>query len=171
MLAVIGLGSNQGDRLALLRSAVAALSDGRLPGTRVTAVSRVYETRPIGPSKDPYLNAAVAVETSLAPEDLLGGLKRIEAEHGRVRDERWGARTLDLDFLLLRRDGAWVKSETASLTLPHPEVFVRDFVMRPLLDLDPGLTVGGERIASRLAALPAADHTVLRVLDADLLSG
>lgn len=168
MLAMIGLGSSEGDRLAYLRAAVRALSSS-VEGTRVVAVSPVYETRPIGPSKDPYLNAAVALETTLEPVALLRELKRIEADNGRVRHTHWGSRTLDLDFLLAGHEGAWITTQTDALTLPHPQVFERDFVMRPLLDLDPGLTVDGILIASRLASLPEVERTILRELDARLL--
>jgi 2-amino-4-hydroxy-6-hydroxymethyldihydropteridine diphosphokinase len=171
MLAMIGLGSSEGDRLGYLRSAVRAFAEGEVEDTRLLAASRVYETRPIGPSDQPYLNAAVALETSLEPEVLLAALKRIEAENGRVRHARWASRTLDLDFLLLGRGGAWITKSTDALTLPHPQVFERDFVMHPLLDLQPDLTVGEVRLETRLASLPEAERTILRVLDARLLPG
>ena len=122
--AYVGLGGNLGDRLATLRSAVRAL--GELPSTRVVAASAVYETRPVGPSTEPFLNAAVELRTRLEPEALLEALLGIEARHGRERRLRWDARTLDLDLLLYLRATAtgWepVRMRVDGLTLPHPRL-------------------------------------------------
>jgi 2-amino-4-hydroxy-6-hydroxymethyldihydropteridine diphosphokinase len=135
--AFIALGSNLGDREALLRAALQ-----RLParGVRVLAVSSFLETVPVGgpPGQGLYLNAAAAVETVLAPRPLLGALLAIEAELGRVRDprERCGPRTLDLDLLLY---GDAVIDEK-DLIVPHPRLHQRAFVLQPLAQIAPHVT-------------------------------
>lgn len=125
------LGGNVGDRLARLRNAVRGLR--ALPDTRVLAVSRVYETAPLGPSSRPYYNAAVALETALSPMGLLIECKRLEAEAGRKPGRRWGARPLDVD---IARYGSR-KIRTAWLTVPHPRIAERAFALAPLADLAP----------------------------------
>jgi 2-amino-4-hydroxy-6-hydroxymethyldihydropteridine diphosphokinase len=131
--AYLGLGSNLGDRLAYLQSAVDALGAA---GEAVVAVSRVYETAPVGgPPQDAYLNAVVVLETELDPHGLLELAQRIERDARRVRAERWGPRTLDVDVLLyddVRLDGP-------DLTLPHPRMGERGFVLAPLRDVAPAL--------------------------------
>ncbi len=123
----IGLGANLGDRLAALRSACAALS--RLGA--VAARSSVWETEPIGPPPD-YYNAVVALDTELAPEPLLAALHAIEAEHGRARPAAKDApRTLDLDILLY--EGVTMAAE--HLTIPHPDLHRRGFVLMPLAEI------------------------------------
>ena len=130
--AVIGLGANLGDRLAALQGAVDALS--LLPGTKVTKVSAVYETDPVGYAAQPnFYNGAAVLSTALSPHTLLGALLGIEAAAGRVRRMQNGPRTLDLDLLLY--DGA--KCDDAELTLPHPRMLERGFVLVPLLELYP----------------------------------
>jgi len=127
----IGLGSNVGDRAAHLAHARARLNT--LPGTRVVATSRVEETAPIGPvPQEPYLNQMVLVETSLSPEELLAHCRKIEAERGRERHERWGPRTLDLDIV---RYGSRTIREP-NLTIPHPELPNRDFWRREIAELE-----------------------------------
>ncbi|MDZ7676542.1 MAG: 2-amino-4-hydroxy-6-hydroxymethyldihydropteridine diphosphokinase [Acidimicrobiales bacterium] len=125
----LGLGSNLGDRRGQLRTAVASL-----PG--VVAVSDVYETDPVGgPDQDRFLNLVVEIDTDLTPHELLGVCHRIEAAAGRVRDVRWGPRTLDVDIL-------WMEGVTVDepdLEIPHPRLWVRRFVVRPLRDLAPEL--------------------------------
>ena len=126
---VVGLGGNLGDRLATLTSAVASLKrEGHL-----TAVSRLYETEPVGPPQPGYLNAAVRLDTGLDPPRLLAVVLDIEREHGRIRRERWGPRTLDLDILWIRNT---VVREPA-LTVPHPRLHERRFALLPLLDVWP----------------------------------
>ena len=169
--AFVAMGSNVGDRLATLRSAVATIRDGGVTDTSLCATSRVYETRPVGPSTSPYLNAAMLLDTRLSPDDLLDALKAIEDAHGRERRERWGPRTLDLDLVLVFEDGVSVERQSARLKLPHPEATSRDFVMRPLLDLDPRLRVGDHALRERLAALSEAELTVLEVLGDTLSPG
>jgi 2-amino-4-hydroxy-6-hydroxymethyldihydropteridine diphosphokinase len=151
----LGLGSNEGDRLATLRAARAAL-DGR--GLEVTASSSVYETAPQGEVTDQpdFLNACVRIQTDLAPEALLDACKQVERELGRAPGGvRHGPRPIDVDVLLL---GAREHSSDR-LTLPHAEVTSRRFVLEPLLELDPDLTLpDGTRLADRLAAV--ADQPV-----------
>ena len=132
--AYLALGSNLGDRLAHLQFAVDALA--RVPGVNVVAVSRVYETTPVGgPPQDPYLNAVVAIETGLDPYELLHRTQQIEDLAERVRAERWGPRTLDIDLLLM--DGTRVRND--ELTIPHPRMWERGFVLAPLRDVAPDL--------------------------------
>ncbi|HZD71446.1 MAG TPA: 2-amino-4-hydroxy-6-hydroxymethyldihydropteridine diphosphokinase [Actinomycetes bacterium] len=128
----IALGSNLGDRMAILDTAVRALdADSK---THVMAVSRVYETGPVGgPEQGPYLNAVAVLETDRDPYDLLGLLQLTEERLGRVRQERWGPRTADLDLILY--DGPPISSP--ELTVPHPRARERSFVLVPLADADP----------------------------------
>ncbi len=146
--AYVGLGANLGDARASLRAALDALA--RLPATRLAAVSSLYRTRPHGPQDQPdFLNAVAALETALAPLELLERLQAIEAAAGRRRDgPRWGPRTLDLDLLL---HGA-ARLRTPRLVLPHPRIAERPFVLVPLAELDPALEVPG---AGPVAALRA----------------
>ena len=146
----LGLGSNVGDRLAHLRAAVELLPQH---GVEVTAVSSVYETEPVGEILDQpdFLNAAVRIETELGAQELLDACKAIEVEQGRMfGGPRHGPRPLDVDLLLL--DG--VELESDRLTLPHPQVTSRRFVLMPLLELDPELTLpDGTKLAAALADL------------------
>jgi 2-amino-4-hydroxy-6-hydroxymethyldihydropteridine diphosphokinase len=131
----VALGTNIGDRLGILRSALAAL---RSLGT-VEAVSSVYETAPVGgPEQGAYLNAVVVIDTGLVPLDLLGHLQRIEADHGRTREVRWGPRTLDLDVVTM--EGSEVDLPT--LQVPHPRAGERRFVLEPLAEIWPSAQVG-----------------------------
>jgi 2-amino-4-hydroxy-6-hydroxymethyldihydropteridine diphosphokinase len=128
--ALVALGSNLGDRLRHLRRARRALD--RLPGTRVVAVSDVYESAPVGPGRQrPYLNAVAALRTTLKPLSLLVELKRLEAAAGRRPGRRWGPRPLDLDILSYGR----LRMRTPLLTLPHPLAARRAFVTVPVADL------------------------------------
>ena len=129
MRAYLGLGSNLGDRRAHLRAAV-----GALPG--VVAVSPVYETEPVGgpAGQGPYLNLVVALETELSPRELLDVAHRLESVAGRVRTERDGPRTLDVDVLLV---GDLCVREP-DLVVPHPRMWERRFVLAPLADLAAG---------------------------------
>lgn len=162
--AYVGLGGNLGDRLTTLRSASTQL--GAAPDVGLTATSHVYETSPIGPSAEPFLNAAAAVTTTLGPVALLDLLHAIERAHGRERRVRWDARTLDLDLLLyIPGDGEPLVRDEGRCRLPHPRMLERDFVLAPLADLVPDLRVEGTAIAQHLASLCQADRTVLRRLD------
>jgi 2-amino-4-hydroxy-6-hydroxymethyldihydropteridine diphosphokinase len=133
-VAYLALGSNLGDRLGFLQEAVSGLAAA--PGIEVAAVSRVYETAPVGgPEQGPYLNGVVALRTRLLPAELLGVAHRIEDLAGRVRAERWGARTLDVDVLLVGDE----RVDTPELTVPHPRLWQRGFVLAPLADVAPHL--------------------------------
>ena len=128
MRAYLGLGSNLGDRWRYLREAVDSLPD-------VVTVSPVYETDPVGgpPDQEPYLNCVVELETERSARDLLGICHRLEAAAGRVRNERWGPRTLDVDILLLGD----LKVDEPDLQIPHPRMWDRAFVLAPLADVAP----------------------------------
>ena len=146
--AYVAFGANLGEPVETLRAAAVAL--GRRPGVELVAGSPVYRTRPIGPPGQPdYANAIARVETTHEPEALLDVLHAVEAEFGRVRDVRWGPRTLDLDLI-------WYDGEERTderLTLPHPRAHEREFVLRPLVDLDPDLVLRGRRAGDWLAGL------------------
>lgn len=128
--AFLGLGSNMGDRLAMLRWALQELPD-------VVAVSGVYETEPLGgpDGQGPYLNAVVELDTDLSPRELLEVALALEAAAGRVRNVRWGPRPLDVDVLLV---GDQVVEEE-DLVVPHPRMLGRRFVLAPLAELAPEL--------------------------------
>jgi len=146
----LGLGSNVGDREEHLRAAIRML---RERGVEVEAISSAYETEPVGEVLDQpdFLNAAVRIRTDLEPDALLDLCKEVEAEHGRAFDApRHSPRPLDLDLLLLGE----LELSTDHLTLPHPEVTSRRFVLAPLLELDPELALpDGTHLADSLAAL------------------
>ena len=128
----LGIGSNLGDRLSNLQRAADLLTGS--DGIRLVACSRVYETDPVGGVAQPdFLNVVVEVETDLAARDLLAACLRVERELGRVRDVRWGPRTVDVDLLIYDR----VEIEEPDLVVPHPRMHERSFVMMPLLELDP----------------------------------
>lgn len=151
--AVVALGANQGDRAATLHAAVRELADA--DGVELVAISSLHETvaiRTDGPDPDApeYLNAVALIRTELSPDALLELLQVIESDHGRVRAERWGDRTLDLDIV----DFAGIRRDRDGLTLPHPRAAERDFVLRPWLEVDPDAELAGRgRVADLLAAL------------------
>lgn len=145
--AFIGLGSNLADPVAQLDRALVAL-DHRA-GIRVAAVSSYYRTAPWGETAQPFfVNAVARLETSLAPEALLDALQDIEAAAGRTRERRWGPRTLDLDLLVFEGDPV----QTARLTLPHPHLHERAFVLVPLAELAPTLEIPGHGTVADLLA-------------------
>jgi len=141
--AFLALGSNLGDRWALLRRGVAALPD-------VVAVSPVYETDPVGGPDDQgaYLNLVVELDTDLSPRELLAAAQRAEAGAKRVRTERWGPRTLDVDVLLVGDEAV----DEPDLVVPHPRMWERAFVLVPLADLAPELV---SEMPSRQGVRPA----------------
>jgi len=149
--AFIALGSNLDDPAVQLQRAVIALA--ALPDTRLEQVSGVYRSTAVGPGPQPdYLNAVVRLATRLAPESLLDALQGIERAQGRVRGVRWGPRTLDLDILLYGDRHI----QSARLTVPHPRMHRRDFVLYPLREIsNTNLTLpGGADIDTLLARLP-----------------
>ncbi len=148
VFAYVGLGSNLGDRRAALEAALARLRPRR--------ASSIVETEPWGLRDQPaFLNAVAEIETAAAPEELLESLLALEREHGRVRRERWGPRTLDLDLLLF----ADLVIRTASLQVPHPRLAERRFVLEGLAELCPDRVV------------PGRERTVRELLEACPLAG
>src|SRR6185312_17194106 len=155
----LGLGSNVGDPAAHLRAAVILLPEH---GVEVEAISSTYVTEPVGEILDQpdFLNAALRIATELEPEELLDACKAVEAERGRQFDlPRHSPRPLDVDLLLLGD----LELQTDRLTLPHPQVRNRRFVLAPLLELDPDLTLpDGTVLADALASLPADEQRAER---------
>ena len=153
LVAVLSLGSNLGEREATLRQAVAEI--GALSGVTVTAASALVETpalKPHGVDTDApaYLNAVITVRTVLSPQQLLDATSAIEHRHGRVREERWGDRTLDIDIVSF--GGFTLHTDT--LTLPHPRAAERSFVLAPWAMIEPDATLPGlGRIDDLLAGL------------------
>lgn len=154
--AYIGLGSNLDDPVRQIRSALGALAG--IPESRLVASSALYQNPPMGPQQQPeFVNAAAALLTRLSPEDLLAAMQSIEQAHGRRRDgPRWGPRTLDLDLLLYGDR----RLQSASLTLPHPGLVERPFVLLPLLELAPALRLPDGTLLAQLAAATASDGLV-----------
>ena len=129
--AYLGIGTNIGDREENLKNALNALN--LLPMTKVTAVSKVYVTEPVGfANQDDFLNIAVEIETELTAQNILGACLGIEAGLGRIRNIKNGPRIIDIDLLLYEDE----KYNTPSLILPHPRMFEREFVLKPLLDIE-----------------------------------
>ena len=152
---VLALGSNLGDRQDILQGAVDAIVG--LPGVRVTAVSPVYETVPVGgPAQPDYLNAVVLADAARPPRELLDRLHEIEAAFDRVRVVRWGPRTLDIDVI----DFGGERSDDPELTLPHPRAHERAFVLGPWRDVDPDAALPGRGPVAELLA--EADRSRLR---------
>jgi 2-amino-4-hydroxy-6-hydroxymethyldihydropteridine diphosphokinase len=150
--AVLSAGTNLGDRLGTLQACVQAI--GRLSDTDVLAISPVYETAPVGgPPQPDYLNAVLLIHTGLPPRDLLDAIHGLEAGFGRVRAERFGPRTLDIDIICY----AGQVSDDPELTLPHPRAHERAFVLAPWHDIDPGAELPGHGpVAGLLAGLDRA---------------
>jgi len=160
--AYIGIGSNLDDPVTQVRWALQALHI--LPASRCVAQSPLYRTAPVGgpPDQPDYMNAAAALETTLSPDALLTELQRLEAARGRVRSTYWGPRTLDLDLLLYGQ----ITRTDPRLTLPHPRLHERAFVLYPLYDIAPTLNIPGwGRLAELLAR--CAPTTVVRLDNPD----
>lgn len=165
--AIVGLGSNLGSREAYVRLAAKLLGEE----TELVALSRMYVTAPIGPPQPDYVNAAVRIATELSPRAILARCLEIERTLGRVRNERWGARTIDLD-LLYWEGGAIAE---ANLVVPHPRLKERAFAIAPMLDVAPELA--GTFACEALAASPWSEPqkhrdlvTVEALDDADALA-
>lgn len=152
-IALIGLGANLGDPARQLAEAVRRLGGAG----QVVATSSLYRTAPVGGVDQPeFLNAVCALRTELGPEGLLAAMQAIEAELGRVREVRWGPRSIDLDLL----DYQGVVRETPGLTLPHPEMHRRAFVLVPLAEVAPGwlhpvLGLGADGLLQAMGGAPA----------------
>ncbi|WP_064525069.1 2-amino-4-hydroxy-6-hydroxymethyldihydropteridine diphosphokinase [Escherichia sp. B1147] len=147
-VAYIAIGSNLASPLEQVNAAIKALAD--IPESSILAISSFYRTPPLGPQDQPdYLNAAVALETTLAPEELLNHTQRIELQQGRVRKaERWGPRTLDLDIMLFGNETI----NTERLTVPHYDMKNRGFMLWPLFEIAPELVFpDGETLQILLA--------------------
>lgn len=156
MKAYIGLGSNLGDREAMIRIAIDDLA--RMPGTRVLRASSLYDTEPVGDEDQPkFLNAVAEIDTELTARQLLWNMLLIEKRLGRVRTHRYGPRTIDLDLLMY---GHLVIDE-ADLVVPHPEMTKRSFVLVPLLEIEPHAThpVTGVPLIEHLQSLGSRPPT------------
>jgi 2-amino-4-hydroxy-6-hydroxymethyldihydropteridine diphosphokinase len=160
--AVLALGSNLGDRQDILQGGVDAIAG--IEGVRLTGVSPVYETVPVGgPPQPDYLNAVVLAEVTIPSRDLLDRLHEVEAAFDRVRLVRWGPRTLDIDIVTV----AGERCDDPDLTLPHPRAHERAFVLAPWHDADPGAVLPGwGPVASLLARV---DQTGIRRSDRPLM--
>ena len=162
--AVLSAGANLGDRLGTLQGCVQAIAG--LPDTDVLAISPVYETIPVGgPPQPDYLNAVLLIQTGLPPRDLLDAIGGIEARFGRVRAERFGPRTLDIDIISY----AGQVSDDPELTLPHPRAHERAFVLAPWHDIDPGAELPGYGPIEKLLA--GLDQVGVRKVPAAVLQG
>ena len=163
--AVLSIGGNQGDALALLRGVTeAAAAEGILRG-----VSSLYATPPWGGvEQDDFLNAVLVVEHPGSPGDVLEwGFER-EREAGRTREVRWGPRTLDVDVVVAEENGHPVTSADPTLTLPHPRARERAFVLVPWLEIEPDAVLGSAPVRSLIGELDPADVTAVRRLDDSL---
>ena len=150
--AYVGIGSNLDDPEAQVEAAFQALA--RLPRPRLIARSRLYATRPFGPvAQDDFVNAVAGLLTELSGPELLAELRTIETAHGRVRSVRWGPRIIDLDLLVHGQ----TRLQTEELTLPHPGIVERNFVLYPLADIAPELDIPGQGRVSQLAASVSAE--------------
>jgi 2-amino-4-hydroxy-6-hydroxymethyldihydropteridine diphosphokinase len=158
--AYLGLGSNLGDRRQHLAEAVRRLHAG--PALQVVKISPVYESSPVGVTAQPdFLNLVVQVATTHSPHELLTECQRIEADLGRVRRERWGPRTIDIDLLLYGD----ARIDDESLAVPHPRMRERSFVLAPLAEIAPGLKMDGKTVGELAAALGEAGLRKLGPLD------
>jgi 2-amino-4-hydroxy-6-hydroxymethyldihydropteridine diphosphokinase len=152
-IAFLGLGSNLGDRESNIRSALEALE--KRGSARVVKVSAFRETAPVGYVDQPdFLNAVAKVETDLCPEDLLRAVLDVEQELGRVRTIRWGPRVIDIDILLYDE----LSVSIAGLTIPHPEMMRRAFVLEPLAEIEPELVLPGGITAREAASAGLGDE-------------
>ena len=160
--AAIALGSNVGDRAGFLASALRAI--GALPGCRLTRISSAYKTRPWGKTdQGEFINMCALLDTDLSPTDLLAAVKDVESSLGRTASERWGPREIDIDLLII----PGVEMRTEYLTLPHPRMSERLFVIAPLAEIAPDLTLGKQRMGAWVKALQAAARPNDCIVDDD----
>jgi 2-amino-4-hydroxy-6-hydroxymethyldihydropteridine diphosphokinase len=160
MEAYLGIGSNVGDRLRNLRRAVDALTEA--DGVVVSRVSSVYSTEPVGYTEQPeFLNAVIAVDTDLSPEDLLRLALRVEEEGGRERSVRWGPRAIDIDILIYGD----LEIHRPYLEIPHPRLAERRFVLEPLAEVAPDLRLPDGRLVRGLADALTDSARVLKEPD------
>lgn len=160
-IAYIALGSNMGSRLENIKEALERLN--ALDPVTVTKCSGIYETAPVGgPVQGPYLNACALLETTLPATKLLNTMLLIEKEMGRVRTERWGPRTIDLDLLIYEN----LIMKTPLLELPHPRMTERAFVLVPLADIAPDVIVPGkgETVRHYLSSMKLSDDDLCRII-------
>jgi 2-amino-4-hydroxy-6-hydroxymethyldihydropteridine diphosphokinase len=160
----IAIGGNLGDRLETMRSAIEMI-ERDIGDTQFVASSPVYETRPVGPSTQMFLNAAIEVLTRQSARDLLDALHRIERAHERQRRVRWEARTLDLDLLAYapHDDIEILREDDGDFVQPHPRAHLRDFVLKPLVDLGFEIPLHDDRTAAQLLSeIPSEALTIVR---------
>lgn len=152
-VAYIGLGSNLNDPKQQILHALSSLR--KIPDAEVVRVSSLYRSKPLGPEDQPdYVNAAAMLETSMSAFKLLTQLHQIEQDSGRIRDsQNWGPRIIDLDLLLFGDE----KINEENLTVPHPEISNRNFVLYPLIEMTPDLTIPGQGAARDLLEQVAAE--------------
>jgi len=150
---LVGLGSNLGDRQTQLQQALQRLEEKH--DLRVAAVSNIYETKPVGDMEQPdFLNMVALLETELTPLALLQQCLAVETDMGRVRTRRWGPRVIDIDLLVYHEN----EMNTLHLTLPHPEIINRGFVLIPLNDVAPGLLLASGRSVAAMASAYLASN-------------
>jgi 2-amino-4-hydroxy-6-hydroxymethyldihydropteridine diphosphokinase len=153
---IVALGSNLGDKAANIDRAIGLLTEQG--DVRLLVRSRDYATEPWGKTdQDWFVNAAIAVATDLGPRELLIRCKEIEQRMGRVATEKWGPRIIDLDLLVYRDTAV----DDADLVLPHPQISARAFVLAPLMDIAPDLTIGGKIVRAMYDAIDASSVKTL----------
>lgn len=158
--ALIGLGSNLGDKIANLDLAIERLT--ATPDIRLVAQSRTYKSAPWGViDQDWFVNAAISIRTPLSPRDLLLRCQAIENEMGRVRQQHWGPRLIDIDILSYRD----LQLNEADLVVPHPLIAQRSFVLLPIRDIAPHFKLGQIDIADLIGALSLDDVTAIETVD------
>ena len=154
-IAYIGLGSNMNSPVKQIKSAITSIEE--IISTKIIGVSSLYKSKPVGPqNQDDYINAVIKIETKLVPYQLLECLHDIEEKHGRIRKEHWGPRILDLDILIFGNE----IMVDEKLTIPHPEIENRSFVLAPLIEIDPDCIIPKKGLASDLLATIGKDNIV-----------
>ncbi len=154
--ALIGLGSNLGDKFANLDRAIERLT--ATPDIRLVARSRTYKSAPWGViDQDWFVNAAISIQTQMSPRDLLHCCQGIENEMGRVRQQHWGPRLIDIDILSYRD----LQLDDPDLVIPHPLIAQRSFVLLPIQDIAPDFKLGGRHIADLIGAMTLDDVTAI----------